>query len=79
VSNKSSFGNVTSWFEDLRTLSSNNIIITLVANKIDMIDERQVKKSEGEELASKMNAYFVETSTKESINIDEVCAYLVLL
>ena len=69
---RKTFESVVDWLQELRTLTSNNIIVVLVANKLDLVKDRQVKKMEGEELANKMGAIFIETSAKESYNIDEV-------
>jgi len=50
--------------------------IVLVGNKCDLEDQRQVQKSEGEELATEWgnNSNFFETSAKEKINHEE-CFY----
>lgn len=50
--------------------------IVLVGNKCDLEDQRQVKKSEGENLATEWgeNSSFFETSAKEKINHEE-CFY----
>ncbi len=44
----------------------------LVANKIDMIAERQVTTEEGQKLADTYGIPYVETSAKLRTNIDEV-------
>jgi GTPase KRas len=45
--------------------------ILLIGNKIDLKDQRQVKKEEGEKLAKDFGIPFLETSAKSRVNIDE--------
>ena len=40
VTNKQSFANVNKWADDVRAERSTNVIIVLVANKIDKVEER---------------------------------------
>ena len=44
----------------------------LVGNKCDLSDERQVTTEEAEALAKELELQFIETSAKESVNVDEV-------
>ena len=43
----------------------------LVGNKNDLTDQRQVTPEEGKELADHYNIWFLETSAKESSNVEE--------
>lgn len=43
----------------------------LVGNKNDLTDQRQVTAEEGKELADHYNIRFLETSAKESTNVEE--------
>lgn len=43
----------------------------LVGNKNDLFDQRQVTAEEGKELADHYNIRFLETSAKESTNVEE--------
>jgi len=49
----------------------------LVGSKCDLVDQRQVPTSEGEELAKKLKCPFYETSSKTKHNVDEVFSELV--
>lgn len=43
----------------------------LVGNKSDMADQRQVTTEEGQELAAAYQMPFLETSARNSLNVDE--------
>ena len=55
---------VTQWVEDIRNLSSPEAKILLIGNKIDLEEEREVSKEQGQELAEKLDLYYMETSAK---------------
>ena len=61
VSVKTSFDNIPNWINFIRTIE--NTTLVLCGNKID-IDEREVKKEEGEALAQKEGLAFFEVSAK---------------
>jgi GTPase SAR1 family protein len=56
----------------LRVKNSENIIVALVGNKNDLIEERQVKKKEAEDLASSFGIAYYETSALTRDNVDKV-------
>ena len=47
-----------------------NIVIAIVANKIDEYENKEVEDYEGENLAKEINAIFQKTSAKEDIGIE---------
>ena len=61
VSAKTSFDNIPSWITFIRTIE--NTTLVLCGNKIDL-DNREVKKEEGEALAQKEGLAFFEVSAK---------------
>jgi len=69
ITNKTSFLNTHKWIEDVREERGHDVVIMLVANKIDLNDHRQVTKSEGEEKATQLGVMFMETSAKSGENI----------
>ena len=77
VTNVQTFENVKQWVSQIREEAAQNVIIYLVANKIDMEEERKVNKEEGEKLAEELGFPFVETSAKSGININETFEDLV--
>merc|ERR1712129_256387 len=69
ITNKTSFLNTHKWIEDVREERGHDVVIMLVANKIDLNDHRQVTKNEGEEKATQLGVMFMETSAKSGENI----------
>jgi GTPase SAR1 family protein len=48
-----------------------------IGNKIDLEEQREVTFNEGNELAKKYNVAFIETSAKESLNVNEAFVKIV--
>ena len=76
VTKPQSFIKARHWVKELHEQASQDIIIALIGNKIDLLeddpDSRKVAKEEGEKLAEEENLLFFETSAKTAININEV-------
>ena len=70
VNNENSFKGLYSWLNEIYSNTSNDSCIVLVGNKID-ISDRKVTKEEGEEFAKKNKLLYLETSSKNGINIEE--------
>ena len=68
---KSSFEDVNSWINDARQLCCQDVEITLIGNKSDLVNDRQVSTSEAEEFAKAHNIKYLETSAKSGSNIRE--------
>jgi Ras-related protein Rab-6A len=66
ISTKASFDNIPKWINFIKTIE--NTTLVLCGNKIDL-ENRNVKKEEGEELAKKENISFFEVSAKTDENI----------
>ena len=69
VTNLQTFENVKTWVSQIREEASNNVVIYIAANKIDMEAERKVTKEEGEKLAKEKNMMFYECSAKNGENV----------
>ena len=69
VGDLNSFNNISSWLKEIKTCSNLNPDIALVANKIDL-ENRKVSKETGTKFAEKNGLIYIETSSKEGINID---------
>ena len=67
VSSKDTFNNLNTWINFIKQVNTDNSMMVLCGNKIDL--NREVEKSEGEELASKENLLFFECSAKTNENI----------
>ena len=66
ISGKTSFDNIPKWINFIKSIE--NTTIVLCGNKIDL-ENREVKKEEGEELAKKEGISFFEVSAKTNDNI----------
>ncbi|CAH2076042.1 unnamed protein product, partial [Thlaspi arvense] len=70
VAKRQSFLNTSKWIDDVhRERGSGDVIIVLVGNKTDLVDNRQVSISEGEDKGKEYGVLFIETSAKENFNI----------
>ena len=78
INYRPSFEEIQTFYQQiLRVKDCDSIPMTLVGNKCDLENEREVSTNEGKELARKMNAKFVEASARYRINVDEVYYSLV--
>jgi len=74
----STFNDLPEMYEQIcRVKDSDNVPIVLVGNKCDLPDQRVITTEQGEELAKKWNAAFVETSALTGLNVDKVFHELV--
>ncbi len=72
LNNKGSFYNLKNWLSSIKdNTQAESIQLIIVANKCDLIDEREVDKTDIENRAKEINVEYFETSAKENINIDE--------
>ena len=75
VTSEKSFNEIKNyWYEQIKQLGSENIVIALAANKSDLYEEKQVSNEEGEEFAKSIGAIFVSTSAKINPNFDFAAA-----
>ncbi|KAL0488344.1 Ras-related protein Rab [Acrasis kona] len=70
VTNEQSFNNVKNWLEQITDHASEHAQLILVGNKCDLDRERCVDRARGEELANSLKIPFVETSAKNSVNVE---------
>ncbi len=82
INSKESFENIEIWIRELRRHSSPDSKVILIGNKIDLENQREVKKTQGETY-SKQNKIdlFLETSAKTGFNAQNVfiCAAKILM
>ena len=65
----SSFESAERWMTDLRESARENSPIVLLANKIDC-ETMEVSKEQGQTLADKFGATFLETSASTGLNVN---------
>uniref|UniRef100_A0A6B2LKX6 Uncharacterized protein n=1 Tax=Arcella intermedia TaxID=1963864 RepID=A0A6B2LKX6_9EUKA len=71
VTNTESFINVEKWIAEIALYSCEDVIRLLVGTKCDLEEERKVSTKDGQLLAEKFNMRFIETSAKDSTNVEE--------
>ncbi len=69
---RETFEHLTTWLEDCRKYSNQNIVIMLIGNKSDLENKRAVSKEEGEAFAKQHGITFLETSAKTAENVEQV-------
>ena len=77
ITNKSTFDSIPEILKTIEEEKGKDFPMILIGNKIDLENEREIKKEEAEELAEKYGMEFFEISNKEGINIEK--AGLVIL
>ena len=76
VTRKKTYDHLERWFTDLYKNCGREIPVILVANKIDLADERVISTAEGESYALQKDVSFYETSAKTGQNVVDVMAEL---
>lgn len=71
ITNRGSFEHVVNWLQEARKEADPNLVITLVGNKCDLVNDRQVSWQEGYDFATQYGLQFVETSAVTAENVDE--------
>ena len=77
VTDQQSFEHVRDWIDKIKEESSEEIIIYLVANKIDQNNKRIITNADGNKIAEEYNIKYFETSAKCSTGVNEVFGSLV--
>ncbi|KAH0792161.1 Ras-related protein RABD1 [Histomonas meleagridis] len=72
ITDRESFEQVSHWMTEIDSHASSDVCRLLVGNKCDLDDKRAVKTEEGEALARQFGIPFLETSAKDSKNVDEM-------
>ena len=71
ITNKSSFDSIPDIIKNIKEEKGDYFPMILIGNKKDLEQDREIKKEEGEDLASKNGIEYFEISNKEGINIQE--------
>ncbi|CAD8084180.1 unnamed protein product [Paramecium sonneborni] len=72
VTSRQSFENVAKWNQEIQGYACDKIEMTLVANKIDLDEKREVHTDEGLAFAKKHGFTYFETSAKTGENVNNV-------
>lgn len=65
------FNSLSRWLQELRENADSNIVVMLVGNKCDLQELRAVSTEEGVEFSKSENLLFIETSARDSTNVQE--------
>ena len=79
ITRRHTFEDISLWLDNTRKHCNQDIQATLIGNKCDMNDRRQVTYAQGENLAKKLNMPFFETSSKDDSLINYAFMELVRL
>jgi len=71
VTNHESYEKIRSWAEQIEQYGDRNLCKLLVGNKTDKEHERTVTTQEGSSLAKSLGIEFLETSAKDTSNVEE--------
>jgi Ras-related protein Rab-1A len=71
VTDQKSFDNIKKWLKEIDTFAGGQVQKLLVGNKCDLVNERTVTTENGQSLADSLKIPFVETSAKDSTNVEE--------
>ncbi|XP_031269378.1 ras-related protein Rab5-like isoform X1 [Pistacia vera] len=72
VTSRESFEKAKKWVQELQRQGNPNLIMFLVANKVDLKDKRKVGYEDGELYAKENGLSFLETSAKTAENVNEL-------
>lgn len=76
VTRRESFENVKTWVDSIYEHADPKITKVLVGNKIDLENDRVVKREEAEELAKQHQMRYFETSAKANKNIGDLMQFM---
>ncbi|PWZ17046.1 Ras-related protein RABD2c [Zea mays] len=71
VTDMESFNNIKQWLSEIDRYASDNVCKLLVGNKCDLVDSKVVDTEKAKDFADSLGIPFIETSAKESINVEE--------
>ena len=71
ITDKATFDSIPDWIQSIKDLKGDDFPLILLGNKIDLEEERNISKEEGQKFADKIGIQFFETSNKNGINIQE--------
>ncbi len=72
VTNRESYNKLTLWLQNINEKADANVVKFLVANKVDLVDDRVVTPDEGKSIAKQFDLDYYETSAKMNKNVKEV-------
>lgn len=77
ISASLTFNSLSCWLKELRENADSNMVVMLVGNKCDLTETRAVTEDEGVEFAKSKDLMFIETSARDSTNVQEAFTQLI--
>lgn len=71
LTSEESFLNVESWFKEIKSNSSSNVIGILVGNKCDLKEQWRITHERAQQFANSNNVKYIEVSAKTYENVEE--------
>jgi len=71
VTDEKSFNNIRNWIRNIEQHATESVNKILIGNKCDMVEKKVVDSTRGKALADEYGIKFLETSAKNSINVEE--------
>ena len=72
ITNKSTFEDMNFWINEVNKKCQKNVLVSIVANKSDLLNMNEISLSDGIEFANSHGARFFSSSAKCNINIAEI-------
>ena len=71
ITNKESFTKLRTWCDEITQFNDNNAVVIMVGNKSDLTSDRNIEYKTGKCFADNLNIDFLETSAKDSSNVED--------
>lgn len=71
VTNPDSYTNARRWLQEVNRYCNDGTAVLLVGNKADLTSTRRISTLEGQQLAQDLGLQFLETSAKDSTNVEK--------
>ncbi len=71
ITRRETFTQLEKWLTEARENASENMVIMLIGNKVDLDHKRAVTYQDGADFAAKNGLIFLETSAKTAANVEE--------
>ncbi|KAK8957803.1 Ras-related protein RABF2b [Platanthera zijinensis] len=72
ITNPATFTRAKKWVQELQSQGNANTVMALAGNKADLVEARKVTAEEAQAYAVENGLFFMETSAKTAINVNEI-------
>ncbi|KAG8062033.1 hypothetical protein GUJ93_ZPchr0003g18181 [Zizania palustris] len=72
ITNPASFTRAKKWVQELQSQGNSSTVVALAGNKADLLETRQVQIEEAKTYAQENGLFFMETSAKTAINVNDI-------